>query len=91
VLVSTESHTGEGRTFLALQDVELVAVRPGTRASGDSDANARADAVATLRVTLRQAVYLAAAENFAREVRLLPRSPGDRGRGGAAAVSSGDL
>jgi pilus assembly protein CpaB len=31
-------------------------------------------------VTLRQAVYLAAAQSFARELRLLPRSPGDHGR-----------
>jgi pilus assembly protein CpaB len=78
VLVSTEA--GGGRTFLALQDVELLSVRPG----------AEQKAVATLRVTLRQAVYLTAAQNFAREVRLLPRPPGDRGRSGAA-ISSGDL
>ena len=35
-------------------------------------------ALATLRVTLRQAVYLTAADNFAREIRLLARPPGDR-------------
>jgi pilus assembly protein CpaB len=34
---------------------------------------------ATLRVTVRQAVYLAAAQSFARELRLLPRAAGDRG------------
>jgi pilus assembly protein CpaB len=33
---------------------------------------------ASLRVTLRQAVYLAAAQSFAREIRLLPRAAGDR-------------
>jgi len=38
---------------------------------------------ASLRVTLRQAVYLAAAQSFARELRLLPRAPGDRRRGAA--------
>jgi pilus assembly protein CpaB len=32
---------------------------------------------ATLRVTVRQAVYLAAAQAFAREIRLLARAPGD--------------
>ncbi len=32
---------------------------------------------ASLRVTLRQAVYLAAAQSFARELRLLPRAAGD--------------
>jgi pilus assembly protein CpaB len=37
----------------------------------------------SLQVTLRQAVYLAAAQDFARELRLLPRSDGDRERGRA--------
>ena len=91
VLVSTETHAGGGRTFLALQDVELLSLRPGSGAGGDSDARSRADAVATLRVTLRQAVYLTAAQNFAREVRLVPRSAGDRGHSGPAAIASGDL
>ena len=39
-------------------------------------------ATATLRVRLKQAVYLTAAQNFARETRLLPRAPGDRRRAG---------
>jgi pilus assembly protein CpaB len=80
VLVSTEGR----RTFLALQDVELMSIRaqPGEGA---------ADSVATLRVTLRQAVYLTAAENFAREVRLLARPPGDRERDDAAEVAAGEI
>ena len=41
---------------------------------------------ATLRVTVRQAVYLAAAGAFAREIRLLARAPGDRGRVGAVSA-----
>jgi hypothetical protein len=41
-------------------------------------------------VTLRQAVYLTAADNFAREIRLLARPPGDRAPAGAA-VSQGEL
>jgi pilus assembly protein CpaB len=75
VLVTTDPENGGGRTYLALQDVELM----GTRAaSGDGDgAAAHATTIATLRVTLRQAVYLSAAESFAKEVRLLPRAPGD--------------
>jgi pilus assembly protein CpaB len=32
---------------------------------------------------LRQAVYLTAAQSFAREIRALPRAPGDRGEAGA--------
>jgi pilus assembly protein CpaB len=35
----------------------------------------------SLRTSLRQAVYLAAAQDFARDVRVLPRAPGDRRRG----------
>jgi pilus assembly protein CpaB len=80
VLVSTEGR----RTFLALQDVELLALRAQ---SGEG----AADAVATLRVSLRQAVYLTAAQNFAREVMLLARPPGDRGRTGGTAVSASGL
>jgi pilus assembly protein CpaB len=34
----------------------------------------------SLRVTVRQAVYLAAAQSFAREIRVLPRPAGDGGR-----------
>jgi pilus assembly protein CpaB len=49
-----------------------------------------ATALATLRVSLRQAVYLTAADNFAREIRLLARPPGDHSRAGAA-VSQGQL
>jgi pilus assembly protein CpaB len=47
-------------------------------------------ALATLRVTVRQAVYLTAADNFAREIRLLARPPGDRSAAGAA-VSQAQL
>ena len=92
VLVSTEERSGAGRTFLALEGAELLALRAG----GDADASeggagAHASATATLRVTLRQAVYLTAAQNYAREIRLLPRPPGDRKRIGPAPVSANDL
>jgi pilus assembly protein CpaB len=95
VLVSTEGGSGRGRSFLALEDVELLSLRAaGTEASpggGDTSARRAPSAIATLRVTLRQAVYLTAAENFAREVRLLPRPPGDRRRLGREAVGEGGL
>jgi len=71
VLVTTGRGGSSGRTRLALQDVQLLGVRPA------ADDNA-GKLVATLRVTLRQAVYLTAAQNFAQEVRLLPRPAGDR-------------
>ena len=92
VLVSTEPRDGAGRTFLALEDVELLALggAPSGVASRE-DGGAAPSATATLRVTQRQAVYLTAAQNFAREVRLLPRPPGDGGRGGRSAVSAAGL
>jgi pilus assembly protein CpaB len=97
VLVSTEPRDGAGRTFLALENVELLDL---AAADGDGAAGApsggegdrpTATATATLRVTLRQAVYLTAAQNFAREVRLLPRPAGDGGRTGRAAVRADGL
>jgi pilus assembly protein CpaB len=94
VLVSTGGGSGRGRTFLALEDVELLGFRAGSGepASTDGDTQRRAaTGVATLRVTLRQAVYLTAAQNFAREVRLLPRPPGDRRRLGRQAVGEEGL
>jgi pilus assembly protein CpaB len=75
--------TRERRTTLALEDVEVLAAHAATGADG----HARVEA--SLRVTLRQAVYLAAAQAFARELRLLPRAAGDR-RHGATALSVGD-
>jgi hypothetical protein len=47
--------------------------------------------VAALRVTVRQAVYLTAAQNFAQEVRLLPRPAGDRGGLGKLSVGGKQL
>jgi pilus assembly protein CpaB len=75
VLVTTGRDGGPGRTNLALQDVQLLAVRQGSGQDSDK-------LIATLRVTVRQAVYLTAAQNFAQEVRLLPRPAGDRGAAG---------
>jgi pilus assembly protein CpaB len=94
VLVSRESADGRGSTSVPLENVELLALRAtGAEAELDPEQGAAdaATAVATLRVTLRQAIYLTAAQNFAREVRLLPRPLGDRGRAGGAAVGSGEL
>jgi pilus assembly protein CpaB len=97
VLVSTDAREGPGRSFLALQDVELLDLRPGeggggSGAGGDEQSAAGGPtAVATLRVTLRQAVYLTAAQNFAREVRLLSRPPGDSRRAARTVVGASGL
>jgi pilus assembly protein CpaB len=105
VLVSVQREQGGGRTFVALEDVELLGLRAAGSeelAAGDADAAAGSEAalggaaaapsaLATLRVSARQAVYLAAAANFAQEVRLLVRPPGDRRRVGAAVVEESGL
>ncbi len=92
VLVSTESGAGGGRTLMALAGAELLGLDAGSTVAGPADgADATGPtALATLRVSLRQAVYLTAADNFAREIRLLARPPGDHSPAGAA-VSQGQL
>lgn len=84
VLVSREGQDGgAGRTALALEDVEVLSAHPAAAAAaGDSAAGGASRVAASLRVTVRQAVFLAAAQSFAREIRLLPRAAGDRRRGG---------
>lgn len=85
VLVTRErGDGGPGTTELALEDVEVLASRP-VPADGSGEATGPRVA-ATLRVTVRQAVYLAAAGAFAREIRLLARAPGDRRRTGPTTV-----
>ena len=79
ILVTTETREGAGNTQLAIEDVELLALEAGAghpAASGGGEAPG--GATATLRVTLKQAIYLTSAQNFAREVRLLPRAPADQ-------------
>jgi pilus assembly protein CpaB len=92
VLVTRERTDGggAGATELALEDVEVLAAHPAADGAGTpSGAPAAARVAATLRVRVRQAVYLAAAGAFAREIRLLARPPGDRERVGAIAVGAG--
>jgi pilus assembly protein CpaB len=95
VLVSTDPGDGPGSSFVALEDVELLGLDPGALGDVPLDADLSAgpatSAVATLRTTLRQAVYLTAAQSYAREIRLLPRPAGDRRRVGRATVAAGDL
>jgi pilus assembly protein CpaB len=94
VLVTRESGAGAGSTTVALEDAEVLAARPAggedAGASGGSGAGAERVAV-SLRVTVRQAVYLAAAEAFARELRLLPRAAEDRRHGLAGITVGADL
>jgi pilus assembly protein CpaB len=88
VLITSESGESAGHTELALEDVELLTLKTSDGVAADAD-NASGSATATLRVTLKQAVYLTAAQNFAREIRLLPRAPGDRRRAGRLVAGGG--
>ena len=87
VLITSDRGGGPGRTYLALQDAELIAFASAGGAGGGETPGA----TAALSVSLRQAVLLTAAQNFARELRLVPRSDGDRSRFSSIAVSASDL
>ncbi|HWI72244.1 MAG TPA: Flp pilus assembly protein CpaB [Baekduia sp.] len=91
VLVTRERGDGSGATTVALEDAEVLAARaaPGDQDSGSDTAQDRV--AVSLRVTVRQAVYLAAAQSFARELRLLPRAAGDRRHGVAGTTVGSDL
>jgi pilus assembly protein CpaB len=87
VLVTRDGDRGvPAATELALEDVEVLAARPAPAAARDG---AGERVLATLRVSVRDAVYLAAAQSFAREIRLLARAAGDRGRAGRLTVDAG--
>lgn len=77
VLVTYDGHADvPGPTRLALAGATVLAAQPARTADG-TDAQAGLPRVmATLRVTVRQAVALTAAIAAAREVRLLPRPEG---------------
>jgi hypothetical protein len=76
VVVTTEPGPGgKGRTYVAAVGVELLALREGGGGLGadESGLGAGGDWSATLALTRAQSLELIQAENFARQVRLLPR------------------
>jgi pilus assembly protein CpaB len=81
VVVTREDGDRAGRSELALEDVEVLDASSAP-ADGDHGADGATRVRATLRVSVRQAVFLAAAQSFAREIRLLVRAPSDRRLGG---------
>jgi pilus assembly protein CpaB len=90
VLVTRERGDGApGAATIALEDAEVLAVGPASTADATDRGPGGSRVIATLRVTVRQAVYLAAADSFAREIRLLARAPGDHRRTGAVTVGAG--
>ena len=77
--------TSERDARLALEDVEVLTARAVPAAAREGGGP---QVAATLRVTVRQAVYLAAAGSFAGEIRLLARPPGDHRRAGGTTVGN---
>jgi pilus assembly protein CpaB len=89
VLVTRERGDGSGATTVGLEDAEVLAAHA---VADDDGGDAAGNRVAvSLRVTARQAVYLAAAQSFARELRLLPRAHDDRRHGLAGTTVGSDL
>jgi len=88
VLVTRDRGERTGSTRLALEDAEVVGVAAAPGDGGDPTGMRIAVA---LRVTVKQAVYLAAAQNFATELRVLPRSPDDDAHGAAGLAASDTL
>jgi len=83
-----------GDTELALEDVEVLFAQPADPAATDAKDGSpvgTSRVAAGLRVTVRQAVLLAAAQAFARELRLLVRPAEDRRHGAAGLRESGGL
>lgn len=77
VLVSIESRdSGAGNTKLVLANAEVVSARPVNETTNESthtNLTVGSRFAVSLRTTLAQAIYLANAQNFAREIRILPR------------------
>jgi pilus assembly protein CpaB len=78
VAITSEEQDGRpGHTTLALRGAEVLAARAAPAAtSGDGAGNERV--AVSLRVTLRQALALAEAESYSRELRVLPLASGSR-------------
>jgi pilus assembly protein CpaB len=89
VLITTDRDRAP-HTFLALQRVPVVGFDSGAGATLGGEDGA-ADGRVTLRATLRQAALLTAADNFAREVRVVPRAAGDNRRLGPVSIPAAGL
>jgi pilus assembly protein CpaB len=87
----TSDRGGPARTYLAMQNVELLSAAGDASGSTSGSSDRPADAIATLRVSLREALTLTAAQNFAREIRLVPRPDGERRLSGSLAVTAPEL
>ena len=80
-----------GAATVALEDVVVLAAGRAPEAGGSGPDAGLPRVALDLRVSVRQAVYLAAAQSFAHELRVLPRAPGDRRRGAQGLRVGGSL
>ena len=87
-LLVTRDDDADGSTRLALENAEVLSTGDAPSESGDATGGRMA---VSLRVTVKQAVYLAAAQNFASELRVLPRAADDEGRGAAGTTARSSL
>lgn len=88
LLVTREADGADGSTRLALEDAEVLTTGDAPSEGGDGEGGRISVA---LRVTVKQAVYLAAAQNFASELRVLPRAAGDEERGATGTTARSSL
>lgn len=89
VVITRGDSGSSGRTELALEDVEVLTSAAAPAAAGDEAGTSHV--AVSLRVTLKQAVFLAAAQSFASDIRLLPRAPGDQRRGAEGLAVGSEL
>ncbi len=78
VLVTRDDGDARGETSVALEDAEVLAAAPAPEGAGRPGDGPRV--ALSLRVKLRDAVYLASAQASS-ILRVLPRAAGDRSRG----------
>ncbi len=90
LVVTVGGDSGPGSSFLALEAAEVVAVGQAPDSGGSGSAGGP-QILVSLLVTPRQAVYLTAAQNFAKQITVLPRPDGDTARIGPLSVSKSGL
>jgi pilus assembly protein CpaB len=88
LLVTRDDDGGAGSTKLALEDAEVLSTDDAPAEGGEGTGGRLAIA---LRVSVKQAVYLAAAQNFASELRVLPRAADDDDRGASGTTAGASL
>ncbi len=94
-LVTMEGEGGSAVTYLAYENLSVLrAVKADSEGGGADSVGAEDSAgrmLITVRVSAKTAVYLVAAENFAKQIRVLPRPVGDNKRVGSLSMHKSRL